>query len=160
MGVALILVNGHSASGKTMLANWFGARLGFPVVSKDFFKERLYDQRPPADRAESQEHGRRAYDEMYAEAERRLRSGASVVLDAPMHRDHSQPVIDALVAATGAAVVQVVLQADRAVLETRYLERACRVSATRRTRWRTRRSGWRRRSSSRSARCRSSERSR
>ena len=59
MGATLILVNGHSASGKTVLARWLGEQLGVPVTSKDFYKERLYDERAPVDREESREYGQR-----------------------------------------------------------------------------------------------------
>jgi len=123
VGATLILVNGHSATGKTVLARWLGEQLGVAVTSKDFTKERLYDERLPVDREESRAYGQRAYELAYAEAERVLRSGVSVILEAPMQREYSQGQVEAIVEATGAGVVQVLLVADRATLEARYLER-------------------------------------
>jgi predicted kinase len=123
VGATLILVNGQSASGKTALAGWLSEQLGVTVISKDFFKEQMYDERLPRDRAESQEYGRRAYDLAFGAAEKTLREGRSVILEAPMQREHSQGQIEGLINATGAGVVQVLLVADREALRARYIER-------------------------------------
>lgn len=123
MGATLILVNGQSAAGKTALAGWLSERLGLPVISKDFFKEQMYDERLPRDRAESQEYGRRAYDLAFGAVEEILREGRSVILEAPMQREHSQAEVEGLIDSTGAGAVQVLLVANREVLRARYIER-------------------------------------
>ena len=87
VGVTLFLVNRYSATGKTVLARWLSEQLNVPVTSKDFSTERLYDERLPVDREESRGYGQRAYELAYAEAERVLRSGASVILEDPMQRE-------------------------------------------------------------------------
>jgi predicted kinase len=45
VGAMLILMNGYSATGKTMIARWLNEQLGALVTSNDFYKERLYDER-------------------------------------------------------------------------------------------------------------------
>ncbi len=123
MTATLILVNGHPGSGKTTLARWLGDKLGIPCLTKDLFKETLYEHLPPGDREASRALGRAAYDLAFAAAEAVLASGGSVILEAPLHREFSQQRLDAIAARDEVAMVQVLLSASPDVLQSRYLER-------------------------------------
>lgn len=123
MTPALILVNGHPGSGKTTLAAWLTDELGIPCITKDLFKETLYEYAPPVDREASRDLGRLAYELAFTAVETVLRSGTSVILEAPLHRRFSQERVDGLTSAYGASAVQILLSADAAILERRYLDR-------------------------------------
>jgi predicted kinase len=123
VSATLILVNGHPGAGKTTLARWLGAELRIPCLTKDLFKEALYERLPPRDREASRELGRAAYDLVFAAAEAVLAAGASVILEAPLHREFTQTRLDALKVERGVEVVQVLLSASPAVLESRYIAR-------------------------------------
>ena len=57
----VIIVNGCPASGKTYTANLLSSKLCIPVVSKDFFKESLFDSLGFKDRQFSVEIGKASY---------------------------------------------------------------------------------------------------
>ncbi len=119
---ALILVNGHPGSGKTTLARWLASELRLPFLGKDLFKEVLYEHEPPADREASRALGRAAYDLLFAAIEAAVDAGASVVAEAPLHRAFVQQRVEDW-RDRGAALTQIVLTADPATLEARYVAR-------------------------------------
>lgn len=119
----LLLVNGSPATGKTRLAGWLADQLGWPLVSKDAIKERLYDELGAGDRDESSRQGRAAYAVMYGQIEALLRAGVSAVVDAPLKREFEQQRVERLVEQFDCTVVQVVLRTDREVLLQRYRAR-------------------------------------
>lgn len=66
----LIVITGPPASGKTTLARALAPELGLPLLSKDDFKERLFEPPPPGldARAWSRRLSDLAWDELFAEA--------------------------------------------------------------------------------------------
>ena len=66
-----IIVGGAPASGKTTLAEQLAAELSLPLLTKDLFKEALFDYPGlPADRERSGELSRAAYAALYRVAAR------------------------------------------------------------------------------------------
>lgn len=57
----VIIVNGCPASGKTYTANLLSKKLSIPVISKDFFKESLFDSLGFEDRQFSAKIGKASY---------------------------------------------------------------------------------------------------
>ena len=124
---SLIIVNGHPGSGKTTLATCLADELGIPCITKDLFKEALYEHALPADREASRDLGRLAYDLAFTAVEAVLASRTSAILEAPLHRRFSQARVERIAAEHRASVIQVLLTADADVLEARYVARRATV---------------------------------
>ena len=88
----LVIVGGAPASGKTTLAERLAAESSLPLLTKDLFKEALFDSLGlPADRERSGELSRAAYIMLYRVAARLIGAGTSLILEANFHRGRSEP---------------------------------------------------------------------
>jgi predicted kinase len=121
---AVILVGGAPGSGKTTLARRLGAALALPVLSKDDFKESLFETRGVPDRAASAALGRAAMHLLYATGARLLDAGVGVVLESAFYRGLAEPDLAPLLAC--ARGVQIVCHGDPETIVRRYAERAAR----------------------------------
>lgn len=122
----LIVVNGRPATGKSRLAEQLGPAFGATVISKDAIKERLYDSLGSEDGdalAWSRRLGAAAFALLFDEAERVLRAGGAVIVEAPFDRELSSPTLRGVAERTGAAIAQILLVADPAVIVERYAAR-------------------------------------
>ena len=81
-----IIVSGSSGSGKTTLANVLKQSLGYPLISKDLFKDVLMDVWPPVDRTESKRVGAAAWSVMYSALDAMIGSVPGVILEANFQR--------------------------------------------------------------------------
>ncbi len=77
----LVVVSGHPGSGKTTVARQLAAGLGWPLVSRDDFKELLFDHLGLGDRAWSQKLGGLSYDLMDRVLGLLLATGCGVVAE-------------------------------------------------------------------------------
>ena len=103
--VRLVLIGGPPGTGKSTLAGAVGDRLGMVVLSSDRLRKELAGVDPETPMASDLDTGiyssawtRRTYDELCARAERLLRMGESVVIDASWtraaYRDAARDVAD------------------------------------------------------------------
>jgi predicted kinase len=88
----VVVVTGIPASGKTTLATVLGARLGWPLMSKDVVKEALFDALGTGDLQWSQRLGRAGHVVMYSLAATMPR----VILEAHFQRGVAEPELLAL----------------------------------------------------------------
>ena len=79
--MALILISGMPASGKSTMAAYLSRALGMPMFSKDAIKERLYDSVGFRSRAEKVQLGVAAMHILYDCARACLSCGQSVILE-------------------------------------------------------------------------------
>lgn len=93
---ALLIVTGHPATGKTTLASWLSGELGLPLVSKDVFKETLFDSLGWRDREWSRQVGSAAIALLYRTAEALLASGRPLILESNFRADLDTPRMRAL----------------------------------------------------------------
>jgi predicted kinase len=109
----ILIVQGGSAVGKTTLSRRLAKDLDFVLLSKDDFKELLYDVlgKPPT-REESTTYGLAATKALYASAEVFLGSGKSVILESAFTRGLAEVDIDDLVTKTNAQVEQLYITAS------------------------------------------------
>lgn len=78
----LIVIQGASATGKTSLAKRLSSDTGILCLSKDDFKEMLYDKLgKPASREESAEYGRAATASLYAACETFIGVSRNVIIE-------------------------------------------------------------------------------
>ena len=87
---ALVLVGGAPGSGKTTLAARLGPMLRLPVLTRDGFKEVLFESLGCSDRARSRELGAAAYALLYATTGQLLQAGTGVVVDSNFWRGRSE----------------------------------------------------------------------
>lgn len=119
----LIIVGGAPASGKTTLAEQLAAELSLPLLTKDLFKEALFDSLGlPADRDRSGEFSRAAYTALYRVAARLIGAGTSLILEANFHRGRSEPELLPLVERSRAVALHCETSAEQLIR--RYQARA------------------------------------
>jgi predicted kinase len=88
----LIIVNGLPCTGKTTLGRQISRLHKLPFISKDNFKERLFDTLGYSDRAWSKRLGAASYEMMFYVLEELLEVGQSCVLEANFYPNfHSDP---------------------------------------------------------------------
>ena len=88
----LIIVTGLPCSGKTNLGRQISSRFKFVFISKDGFKERLFDTLGWSDRAWSKKLSGASYEMMFHVLEELLEVGQSCVLEANFDPQvHSEP---------------------------------------------------------------------
>jgi predicted kinase len=93
---ALLIVTGHPATGKTTLANQLASTLRLPLISKDAFKEALFDSLGWSDREWSRRTGAAAIALLYRMAESILLSGRPLILESNFRADLDTPRMYAL----------------------------------------------------------------
>lgn len=115
MKPTLLLVHGLPASGKTTLAQWLAAQLGWPAIYKDDIKEILFDQLGAKDRAWSSQLGGATIEVLYYVMAMQLRAGVSSVAECNYKPERASPRIREMLAETNAQCIQVLCQCEGAV---------------------------------------------
>jgi predicted kinase len=124
----LLVVSGPPCSGKTTLARRLRARLGWPLLEKDAFKEALFDTFGTGDADWSRRLSEAAFARQSAAADAILSQGGSLLVVGNFRPEH-HPALAALAARHQAALAQVACSASPATLAAR---RAARATAGRR----------------------------
>jgi predicted kinase len=118
----LVIVTGPPASGKSVLAEALAVRLGFPLFTKDQFKELLADVLEVGGLQWSHRLGAAGYELLYEAARTLLSSGHSVIIEANFAHELAEPHLRAL--ANLGELVQVNCVAPAEVLVERYAKRS------------------------------------
>jgi predicted kinase len=121
---SLLLIHGEPCSGKTTVATRLAQDLGWTLLSKDTFKEPLFEEFGTGDRAWSRRLSDVAWDRLFAAAERSLLAGRAVIIEGNLRVPGHEPNVAGLCARSGAACAQVLCHADAGVLRERRLARA------------------------------------
>ncbi len=120
----LLLVTGAPASGKSTLGRRLAKDLGLPYISKDLFKETLFDTLGWDDRAWSRRAGLASTQLLYRTAAALLEAGQSVAMESNFYPQWDAPALLELGMKYGCQFVQVVCKADGPTLYARFEQRA------------------------------------
>ena len=120
MPPTLLVVSGLPAAGKTHLGTQLASLLGWPLVSKDDYKEILHDALPELTRAQA---GPLSFEIMYHVAGVILAAGGHVVLETHFYRGLSEPKIMALAQQHSAELRQIFCHAPLQELKRRHERR-------------------------------------
>ena len=120
----LIVVCGAPASGKTTLARRLATDLRIPLLEKDTIKESLASALDVPDREASKRIGAASFRVLYDLAFAMLANGSTMMIEANLNRACATPELAQLAAAATVVIVQ--CEADPAVIERRYRDRASR----------------------------------
>ena len=120
---ALIIVNGHPATGKTTLARTVAAALALPLFTKDDLKERLFDVLGATDVDASRTLGRAAWELLYLSAETSLSAGKSLIIEGNFYAESADSWVANMEQRHGQLTVQVMLRTAPGELVRRYRER-------------------------------------
>jgi predicted kinase len=118
----LLLVSGPPASGKTSTAHELAERLHLPIVSKDTFKERLYEVFGSGEELEEPIE-RAALAILYSVAAAQLDAGVSVMAESNFDRRSDLEPLTELQDEHGAHIVQVHFSRPKDKLLERFVER-------------------------------------
>lgn len=119
----LLVVSGPPCSGKSTLARRLRARLGWPLLEKDAFKEALFDTLGTGDADWSRRLSEAAFARQFAAADAILSQGGSLLVVGNFRAEH-HPALAGLAARHHAALTQVACCASPATLATRQAARA------------------------------------
>jgi predicted kinase len=120
----VVIVTGPPASGKTTLGARLAAELALPFISRDAFKELLFDQLGWSDRDWSRKVGGASWELLYQVLDLLLVCRASLVVESNFQADLAGAHFRQLQQRHGFQAVQFVCSADDATLLQRYQTRA------------------------------------
>ncbi len=119
----VLIISGPSGSGKSTLLAGLGQAYPWPVLSKDEFKERLFDALGWSDRAFSQKIGGASYDLLLMMAQKLMQTKTPYILESKLSFNFESR-LEPLIAAFGYQSLVVHLTADRRVLAHRFRQRS------------------------------------
>ncbi len=122
--VALIVVSGPPAAGKSTVARQLADRFGMTVIAKDACKEELHDAELQPAGGDRRDLSRRAGTVALARATRHLRRGESVVLEGNWRAGEHGAAIAALVREQRPRLLQIQCVAAGPLLLERFVARA------------------------------------
>lgn len=120
----LLVITGLPATGKTSLSLRLGQRLGYPVLSKDGIKERLYDTLGCDTREYSRKLGKASVDILFDVVETLLKAGTSCIIESNFLPEMDTVRVQRLQEIPGVQVLQVLCKGEAEVVFTRFRERA------------------------------------
>ncbi|MBD3648947.1 MAG: AAA family ATPase [Pseudomonadales bacterium] len=105
----VIVISGPPGAGKSEFAGTLGARLRLPVISKDYYKESLFDTLGYSDRAQSVRFGKAAFEIQYLVAGELIRANVDFILETAFHRSSTAALRGLL---DGSRIIQIWLSTD------------------------------------------------
>jgi predicted kinase len=121
---SLIVVSGFPCTGKTTIAEKLSQELSIPLISRDDYKECLFDSLGSKDRQWSRLLGSASYSVIYKTAERLLAAGTTLILESNFHPDFAVEVLNNFQKDSGCLTIQLFCKADRDVLIDRFIKRS------------------------------------
>lgn len=119
----VVVVNGLPGVGKTTQARQIAARLGWPLFTKDMFKESLFDSLGWSDRAWSRRLSQASMDLLFLTLQSELAAGRSCVIEGNFEAERDTPRFLTAGATCAVTWVQVLVVCDGATLWQRHRER-------------------------------------
>ena len=119
----VLIITGPPASGKSTLGRQLAPRLGLPFLSKDLFKETLFDQLGWSDRDWSRRLGGASMALLFRSAAALLEAGQSVALESNFYSEWDTPPLRQLADTFACRFVQIVCTASGPTLVERYKRR-------------------------------------
>ena len=119
----VLIITGAPASGKSTLGRELARRFRLPFLSKDLFKEVLFDQLGWSDREWSSRLGSASMALLFRSAAALLAAGQSVALEANFYAEWDAPQLRQLGEVHSCRFIQIVCAASGATLEERYRRR-------------------------------------
>lgn len=123
MNTSILVVNGLPGVGKTTAATALAQRLNWPLMTKDMFKESLFDSLGWSDRAWSRRLSRASMDLLFMWLERELIAQRSCVIESNFECDRDTPRFASLFERYPARCVQVHVVCDGPTLWQRHQQR-------------------------------------
>ena len=120
----VVIITGPPASGKTTLARELARRLHLPLLTKDLFKETLFDQLGWSDREWSRRLGMASMALLFRSAGALLEANQSMLLESNFYAAMDTGPLQELADVYGCRYIQVVCTASAATLEQRYRQRS------------------------------------
>lgn len=118
----LVIISGPPGAGKTSIARDISRELRLPMLSKDMFKEAIFDHLPGVDTSDAHRLGIASVGMMYAFATRQLENGVGIVLESTFDRGKAERDVAPLLEMARAVIVH--CTAPNALILERYTERA------------------------------------
>ncbi len=123
MSARVVIVNGLPGVGKTTQAQALATGLGWPLLTKDMFKESLFDSLGWSDRAWSRQLSKASMDLLFVWLESELRAGRDCVIEANFEAERDTPRFMALAERYAVQWVQVLVVCDGETLWQRHINR-------------------------------------
>ncbi len=123
MTINILVINGLPGVGKTTTATALAEQLCWPLMTKDVFKESLFDSLGWSDRAWSKRLSRASMDLLFVWLESELRARRSCVVESNFESDRDSPRFMALAAQYDVCFVQVHVVCAGEILWQRHLQR-------------------------------------
>lgn len=120
----LLLITGAPATGKTTLGRRLAARLRFPYLYKDGFKEILFDTLGWKDRDWSRQLGKASTEMLFHVTEALLKAGLSLAMESNFHPELDLPRLQGIVKENSCLVYQIICTVPDAVFKARWKARA------------------------------------
>lgn len=124
MPATLILITGRPATGKSCLANTISDALNIPVISKDGFKEILFDEVGGEDRQWSNKLGKASFKLIDYVLEGQLKAGNSIILESPLNPEFENKKFQQWQEKYEFQAIQIICDGDNDVLFERFKQRA------------------------------------
>jgi len=119
----VLIITGPPASGKSILGRQLALRLGLPLLTKDLFKETLFEQLGWSDREWSRRLGTASMALLFRSAAALLEAGQSIALESNFYAEWDTPQLRQLGDRFGCLFVQVVCMTSGPTLVERYRRR-------------------------------------
>jgi len=112
----VIVISGRPGTGKTTLARHLRDELGLPLLSRDEFKESLFDTYGWSTREHSRDLGRKAYALLWSTGKTMTSTSQSFILESNFDPEISGPHLLELVAGDTARLLEIYCRCDDDVL--------------------------------------------
>lgn len=123
MTTDVLIINGLPGAGKTTAATALAQRLNWPLMTKDMFKESLFDSLGWSDRAWSRQLSRASMDLLFLWLERELLAQRACIIESNFESDRDTPRFMALAERYPVCFVQVHVVCDGPTLWQRHQRR-------------------------------------